>query len=281
MHLSPEQLSSLLPQVIEIADAAGREIMRIYEAGFSVTLKADRSPLTEADMAAQRIIGLGLGTLLVKVPMLAEESKPEVFAQRRGWPRLWLVDPLDGTREFVKRNGEFTVNIALIDEHAPILGVLAAPARQVLYAAARGCGAWRRQGDGALTPIQAECPARAPLRILGSRSHGDAVLDRMVARLGPQSRISIGSALKFGLLAEGSGDLYVRRGATCEWDTAAGHALVLEAGGSVVDLSGQPLRYNARDSVINPSFIAYADRSRDWIAALAGAADSSGAEPSA
>jgi 3'(2'), 5'-bisphosphate nucleotidase len=149
-----------------------------------------------------------------------------------------------------------------------VLGVVYAPARAVLYAAARGCGAFRRDADGRRRPIHAQATAPATLRILGSRSHGDAVLDRMLDRLGQQERISIGSALKFGLLAEGSGDLYVRRGPTSEWDTAAGHAVVLEAGGCVVDLTGAPLRYNARDNLINPSFMAYADRSRDWPALL-------------
>ena len=270
MFLSPEQLSAWLPAVIEIADTAAREIMRIYQAGFSVTLKDDRSPLTEADLAAQRIIGTALHALTPQLPMLGEESASEVFAQRRGWDTLWLVDPLDGTREFVKRNGEFSVNIALVQHHEPVLGVVCGPARSVLYAAARGCGAIRRDPDGSQSPIHVCLTAPATLRVLGSRSHGDAVLDRLLQRLGPQARISVGSALKFGLLAEGSADLYVRRGPTSEWDTAAGHAVVLEAGGGVVDPAGRPLRYNAGDGLINPSFVAYADRSRDWVAQLAG-----------
>jgi 3'(2'), 5'-bisphosphate nucleotidase len=134
----------------------------------------------------------------------------------------------------------------------------------VLYGAARGCGAFRRGADGTRAAIHARTVAADPLRVLGSRSHGDAVLDRMLDRLGAHERISVGSALKFGLLAEGAGDLYVRRGPTSEWDTAAGHAVVLEAGGCVVDLAGAPLRYNSREHLTNPSFLAYADRSRDW-----------------
>jgi 3'(2'), 5'-bisphosphate nucleotidase len=266
--LSPAQLTALLPAVIDIADAAGREIMRIYQTAFDVTLKHDRSPLTEADLAAQRIIAAGLKALTPDIAMLGEESAPQQFEHRRSWSRLWLVDPLDGTREFVKRNGEFTVNIALIEHGEPVLGVVYGPARGVLFGAARGRGAFRRDPDGQRSPIHARSHAPAILRILGSRSHGDAVLDRMLDRLGSHTRISVGSALKFGLLAEGSGDLYVRRGPTSEWDTAAGQAVVLEAGGCVVDLSGAPLRYNLRDSLINPSFLAYADRSRDWPALL-------------
>jgi 3'(2'), 5'-bisphosphate nucleotidase len=262
------QLAAWLPAVIGIADAAGREIMRIYETGFNVTLKQDRSPLTEADLAAQRVIGAGLAALTPDIAMLGEESAPAAIARRRAWRALWLVDPLDGTREFVKRNGEFTVNIALIEDHEPVLGVLAAPARSVLYAAARGCGAFRRDAHGTRTPIAPCLPAASPLRVLGSRSHADALTESLLARLGPQQRLHIGSALKFGLLAEGQADLYLRCGPTSEWDTAAGQALLAEAGGCVVDLTGAPLRYNARDTLINPSFLAYADRSRDWVAQL-------------
>jgi 3'(2'), 5'-bisphosphate nucleotidase len=263
------QLAAWLPAVIDIADAAGREIMRIYETGFNVTLKDDRSPLTEADLAAQRVIGAGLAALTPDIAMLGEESAPQASAQRHAWRALWLVDPLDGTREFVKRNGEFTVNIALIEDHEPVLGIVAAPARGVLYAAARGCGAFRRDADGTRAPIAASPHAASPLRVLGSRSHGDARTEALLVRLGAQLRLSIGSALKFGLLAEGQADLYLRCGPTSEWDTAAGQALLTEAGGCVVDLSGAPLRYNARDGLINPSFLAYADRSRDWVALLA------------
>jgi len=270
MNFSAEELAALLSQVLEIAEAAGREIMRIYEGGFSVTLKSDRSPLTEADIAAQRLIASGLHAVRADIPLLGEESPPEVFSQRRAWGTLWLIDPLDGTREFVKRNGEFTVNIALIHDGEPILGVVAAPARAMLYGAARGCGAFRRGADPARTPIHVRSSAATTLRVLGSRSHGDAVLDRALESLGPQERVSVGSALKFGLLAEGSGDLYVRRGPTSEWDTAAGHTVVLEAGGYVTDLAGKALRYNQRDTVINPSFIAYGDRSRDWPALITG-----------
>jgi 3'(2'), 5'-bisphosphate nucleotidase len=269
-NLDTRQLSDWMPTVMDIADSAGREIMRIYRTAFGVTLKVDRSPLTEADLAAQRIIAAGLGSLTPDIAMLGEESPQQQFEHRREWPRVWLVDPLDGTREFVKRNGEFTVNIALVEHGEPVLGVVHAPARAVMYAAARGAGAFRRDADGSRKTLHVHDKAPPTLRVLGSRSHGDAVLDRLIDRVGQHERISVGSALKFGLLAEGSGDLYVRRGPTSEWDTAAGHAVVLEAGGCVTDLSGVPLRYNARDSMINPSFMAYADRSRDWATLLSG-----------
>jgi 3'(2'), 5'-bisphosphate nucleotidase len=266
--MTPAQLAAALPAVLDIARDAGREIMQIYEGDFGVTLKSDRSPLTEADLAAQRLIAARLRALWPDIPLLGEESGAEAFAQRRGWHTLWLIDPLDGTREFVKRNGEFTVNIALVAGSEPILGVVHAPARKLSYAGARGCGAFSVGENAVRTPLHVQSTAPTPLRVLGSRSHGDARLDRALERLGPQQRLGIGSALKFGLLAEGSGDLYVRRGETSEWDTAAGQAVVLEAGGCVVDMQGQPLRYNQRDTLINPWFIAYADRSRDWIGAL-------------
>lgn len=268
----PETLRAWLPSVIEIAVAAGRDILRIYEADFDVTLKRDRSPLTEADLAAQRTIGAGLAALTPQIHMLGEESAPAVFEQRRSWRTLWLVDPLDGTREFVKRNGEFTVNIALVHAGEAVLGVVYAPVTGVAYAAARGSGAFRQTAGGSRSALhvapRAPTPP-APLRVLASRSHADAALDRMLERLAPVIRISVGSALKFGLLAEGQADLYVRRGSTSEWDTAAGHAVVLEAGGVVVDFTGRALRYNERDTLINPSFIAYGDAGQDWIARLA------------
>lgn len=280
MSLKTAQLSEWLPAVIDIAVAAGREILRVYEADtqFQVTLKQDRSPLTEADLAAQRTIAAGLAALTPAIHMLGEESAATAFQQRRGWQPLWLVDPLDGTREFLKRNGEFTVNIALVEAGEAVLGVVYAPVTGVAYAAARACGAFRREADGSQHVLRVCGAAPATVRVLASRSHADAQLDRLLERLGPQVRISVGSALKFGLLAEGRADLYVRRGRTSEWDTAAGHAVVSEAGGTVVDFDGQPLRYNLRDTLINPSFIAYGDASRDWVALLAAGLDAQSAQ---
>ena len=155
MLLTRERLAALLPTVVDIARAAGREIMRVYESEFAVSHKDDKSPLTEADLAAERCIGAGLAALTPQIPMLGEESAAATGAARRDWRQLWLVDPLDGTREFVKRNGEFTVNIALIDGHEAVLGVLYAPARGVLYTAARGSGAFRTAVDGTVTRIHA------------------------------------------------------------------------------------------------------------------------------
>jgi 3'(2'), 5'-bisphosphate nucleotidase len=266
MNLDLQRPESLLPGVIALARAAGREIMAIYEHGFTVTLKDDRSPLTEADLAAQRVIGAGLAQLTPAVPMLGEESPAAEIAARHDWPALWLVDPLDGTREFVDRNGEFTVNIALVYAHEPVLGVIHAPASGLLFAAARGAGAWLVDAHDARTPLHATRQAPPQPRVVGSRSHRGSSLDRLLARLGPHELRAVGSALKFAWIAQGSADLYARLSPTCEWDTAAGQAIAEEAGARVCDTSGQPLRYNARDTLVNPPFICWADDSRDWLA---------------
>jgi 3'(2'), 5'-bisphosphate nucleotidase len=258
-------LSALLDQLIDASIAAADTIMDVYSRPINAMHKSDGSPVTEADERAEVLILEHLAH--TGIPVLAEES---VAAGRIPAldGRFFVVDPLDGTKEFLKRNGEFTVNIALVEHGEPVLGVVHAPAREVMYAATRGAGAFRRDADGSRKALHVQANAPPTLRVLGSRSHGDAVLDRLIDSVGKHERISVGSALKFGLLAEGSADLYVRRGPTSEWDTAAGHAVVLEAGGSVVDMAGAPLRYNARDTLRNPSFMAYADRSRDWVALL-------------
>jgi 3'(2'), 5'-bisphosphate nucleotidase len=265
MSFDPQTLSRLLPGVIEVARTAGREIMAVYAGDFAVTYKGDRSPLTEADLASQRIITAGLANLAPDIPLLGEESASTEIAERRHWTCLWLVDPLDGTREFVKRNGEFTVNIALIDGHEPVLGVLYGPAQQVLFAGARGCGAFSIDAHGERRSLRAAARAASPPRVLGSRSHRDTSLDDVLGRLGPHELLRVGSALKFGWLADGRGDFYLRLSPTCEWDTAAGQAIAEEAGARVVNLQGQPLRYNQRETLINPSFAAWADDSVDWL----------------
>lgn len=261
---SPERLATLLPEVIRIARAAGEEILHVYRCEFSVELKGDQTPLTAADLAAQHLIETELAALTPDIPMLGEESKPECIAARRSWPTLWLVDPLDGTREFVERNGDFTVNIALVHEHQPVLGVVYAPAINALYAGIPGQGAWRAETDGTLKPIAAARSSAAVPRVLVSRSHRGNSLDAMLARMGAHELVPVGSALKFGLLAEGRGDLYARLSPTSEWDTAAGQAVAVAAGAQVETPEGEPLRYNTRPELLNPCFIAYADTARNW-----------------
>ena len=256
--------ASLAPRVVALARAAGEAIARVYAHEFEVVHKSDRSPLTEADLAAHDVLDRGLGALTPGVPVLSEEAAHAPYAERRDWKRLWLVDPLDGTREFVKRNGEFTVNVALIEDGAPVLGVVYAPVLDELGCAVRGGPAFREQ-RGVRTPLAAPARPHDRLRVAGSRSHPDPRTQALLERLGPHVLVSLGSALKFVRLAAGELDLYVRYGPTSEWDTAAGQCLVEAVGGTVTDLAGEPLRYNGRETLINPDFVASIDRSHDWL----------------
>ncbi len=234
--------------------------MRVYGAEFAVQHKADDSPLTQADLESQRVILEGLAQLTPDVPVLAEESAQAPWSERCSWRELWVVDPLDGTREFVKRNGEFTVNIALVQEHEAVLGVVSAPALGLLYWGGQGIGAFSRHRGAAQAPIRV-CPPRHPLRIVGSRSHASPETAQYISQLGAHEMHGIGSSLKFCLLAAGEADLYPRFGPTSEWDTAAGQALLEAAGGQVTRLDGRRLLYNCRESVINGDFVAFSDPS--------------------
>jgi 3'(2'), 5'-bisphosphate nucleotidase len=254
-----------LGPVIDLARRAGAAILEVYESGaVAVTDKADASPLTQADLRAHRTIVDGLHALTPDWPVLSEESANIDFCVRAHWSRYWLVDPLDGTREFLSHNGEFTVNIALIDEHEPMLGVVFAPARDLLYYGIPGVGAFRVHDDAGATPIVVQRHAPSPLRIVGSRSHRGDSLEHLLSQVGPHQLIAVGSSLKFCMVAEGSADLYPRLGPTSEWDTAAAHAVVLAAGGFVIDTAGAPLTYNCKPELLNPHFLVYADRERQW-----------------
>jgi 3'(2'), 5'-bisphosphate nucleotidase len=258
-------LHALALNLLPIAARAGAAIMQIYDAGFAVERKEDNSPLTLADLESQRIIIEALTELTPDIPILSEESAQAPWHERRTWRELWVVDPLDGTREFVKRNGEFTVNIALVVEHEPVLGLVAAPALGQVFWGAAGIGAFSQHGGvaqsgAAHSPIHVS-PPQAPLRVVGSRSHPSPDTAAYLTRLKPHVMTGIGSSLKFCLVAEGNADLYPRFGPTSEWDTAAGQALLEAAGGHVTRLDGHRLRYNCRDSVINGDFLAFSDRS--------------------
>ncbi|HEY0179202.1 MAG TPA: 3'(2'),5'-bisphosphate nucleotidase CysQ, partial [Dokdonella sp.] len=235
---------------------------------FAVEQKDDRSPLTAADLASHHLIIEALGALTPDVPVLSEESAGISWDARSHWSRYWLVDPLDGTREFVKRNGEFTVNIALIDRHRPVLGVVQRPVGGELASAWDGGGAWLAESPGAPPRRLATRPRPAPLVVAGSRSHASPREDALLARLGDRSKLPLGSSLKFVRIAAAEADLYLRLGATSEWDTAAGQCVVEQAGGAVLDLAGRVLTYNARESLTNPEFFAVGDRAADWSALL-------------
>ena len=253
--------------LIEIAKAAGSAILEVYGSAFEVETKADDSPLTEADRRAHRIIVDGLRALTPDLPVISEESEPPPYDERRRWPRYWLVDPLDGTKEFVDRNGEFTVNIALIDGAEPVLGVVGAPAQSKIYLGDRARRTAWRHDEGGKTALQTRAMRGDSVAVVASRRHGTVRLDRYLRTLGDcfrrVDRVHLGSSLKLCVLAEGGADLYPRLGPTSEWDIAAAHAVLTAAGGAVMQMDGKPLRYN-KESLLNPDFLAVADRSYAW-----------------
>ncbi len=258
---SPEFLNS----VISIAEDAANKILEIYQSDFSVESKEDNSPLTAADMASHKTIIAGLHELTPEIPVLSEESATIPFETRKNWERYWLVDPLDGTREFVKKNGEFTVNIALIDNHQPILGVVYVPVTQLCYFSSRGFGAHKQVAGKKAERINTRKTSNSSFTVAGSRSHGSEQQQKFFAALGSNVEvIAIGSSLKLCLVAEGKVDIYPRFGLTSEWDTAAAHAIVIEAGGLVTDEHLNPLEYNKKESILNPHFLVIADDDFEW-----------------
>ncbi|HEU4653255.1 MAG TPA: 3'(2'),5'-bisphosphate nucleotidase CysQ [Steroidobacteraceae bacterium] len=257
-----------LQPVFDIARRAGAAILDVYAGHFQVTDKADQSPLTIADLRSHELITEGLRQLDPTIPVLSEEASSIAFEVRSTWNRYWLVDPLDGTREFVSRNGEFTVNIALIENHEAVAGIVYVPVTDTLYFGTRASGASRIVKNGAVERISVRS-AQSPLRVVGSRSHRDPEFANLLPRLEPCELVSVGSSIKFCLVAEGKADFYPRFGPTSEWDTAAAQAVLEAAGGAVVTFDGAPLRYNTKASLLNPSFIAIGDRSRDWLKYLA------------
>jgi 3'(2'), 5'-bisphosphate nucleotidase len=257
----------LLLEVTALAREAGRAILEVYASSFSVQEKEDRSPLTEADLRSEKLILAGLRRIAPEIPVLSEESGQVPYATRKSWRRLWVVDPLDGTKEFVQRNGEFTVNIALVDDHRPVLGIVHAPALARDYYACEGVGAFRSDARAAGRAIRVARRGSGPVRVVGSRSHRGNSLDAFLARVGPHEFVEVGSSMKLCLVAEGDADVYPRMGPTSEWDTAAGQCVLEQAGGQVLKLDGQPLAYN-REDTLNPNFVGFADAGIDWLALL-------------
>lgn len=227
----------LLQAVAAIAEAAGKAILQIYQQDVSVSYKADESPLTAADLAAHQLILQELMTLTPKIPQLSEEAADIDWSVRKNWHYYWLIDPLDGTKEFIKRNGEFTVNIALVCAGEPVLGVIHAPVLQKTYSAVLGVGAFLRdnsQTPSATTEINAKAPKPNEIvRIVGSRSHAQPGMDALLSQFPQHELIAVGSSLKFCFIAEGSAHLYPRLGPTMLWDTGAGHVIAIAAGATV------------------------------------------------
>lgn len=264
---------ALVRPLRELARAAARDILQVYDAASAEALalreKADRSPLTAADLAAHRRLTAGLRRLTPDVPILSEEAADVPLAERKEWTRFWLLDPLDGTREFLSRNGEFTVNIALIEHGVPQFGLVHVPVGGREYWGGRGRGAWRADTASATgTPLQVARRSGETIRVVGSRSHRGDSLDGFLARLGPHALMALGSSLKLCVLAEGGADVYPRLGATSQWDIAAGQAVLEGAGGQVRTLDGGTLRYDPRIDFLNPHFVAFGPADRDWLGLL-------------
>ena len=256
----------LTQEALAIARHAGRRIVEVYskECECDVSYKSDQTPVTTADLAAHDVILEQLQQLQPLLPVLSEESDSIPFAERHEWPTYWLVDPLDGTREFLRRNGEFSVNIALISNNRPIAGVIVAPVLNIAYFATQSFGAFKQVGDSAPQPISVRS-APDPVTVARSRSPVTGPrLQQFLDAIGEHDEISMGSALKSCLVAEGAADVYARLGPTGEWDTAAAQCIVEEAGGYIRDTSSQDLTYNMRESLINPSFLVFGDDQVDW-----------------
>lgn len=248
-------------KIIDIAFAAGKQIMEVYAQDFSVEIKGDNSPLTAADRKANAVILEGLQANYADIPYISEEVKQTDYATRKNWNRFWLIDPLDGTKEFIKKNGEFTVNIALIEDGEPVLGVVYAPAKAVGYIGVKGVGAYRYDAHGNREAISntEHYTAKHKIIVVGSRSHETpetiAFVDKLKAEGKEIDFVASGSSLKLCLVAEGKADVYPRFGPTMEWDTAAAHAVALYAGKQVLSTeTGKPLVYN-KDNLLNPYFI--------------------------
>ncbi len=263
--------NKLLPQIIRIAEEAGHAILEIYERNckLKVNTKADASPVTEADLLAHKLIVTSLQRLTPEIPILSEESSSIDHNLRQCWPRHWLVDPLDGTKEFINRNGEFTVNIALIEAGKPALGVVYVPVTKTTYAGIPGFGASKQGPNGKAQVLKTKALNRYnKVNLVTSRSHLDAKVAtcaQALEKIAPVTQTPIGSSLKLCLIAEGLADIHIRIGRTCEWDIGAAQAVLTAAGGKVVDFNGNPLSYNQKNDLYNPNFIAVADRKFNWL----------------
>lgn len=268
-----DNLALLLPAVCGIAEDAAAAIMAIYrdESLWQVQRKADNSPLTDADLAANRVIVAALRQLTPDIPVISEECDEVDFAVRSAWPRCWMVDPLDGTREFIARNDEFSVNIALIESDRAVLGVVHAPVTGIAWCAARGHGAARIEKHHRVPLHAAAFPARggrAPRLVVSRRHRGDRDMAFCMAverEMGQVELAAAGSAFKICAVAEGSADTYPRFGPTMEWDTAAGQVIVEEAGGALLDTQGRPFRYNRRDTLRNGDFLVTGRDAERWL----------------
>lgn len=260
-----ESTSQLLEQLCGLAERAGAAILADKERTSQISFKADESPLTSADLASHKTIVEGLSMIDPSIPVLSEEAKTLPFESRRGWSRYFLVDPLDGTKEFIKGKKEYTVNIALIVDGVPEVGVVYVPELKQMFAGAKGLGAFRAESGGPLQKIGVAQKSAPVPRIVGSSSHASPEMARFLEALGDHEILQFGSSLKICQVADGTAHFYPRFGPTSEWDTAAGHAVVLAAGGQVVKLDGSSLDYNQKESLLNPAFFVIGPQDRPWL----------------
>ena len=255
--------------VVELVRRAGDAILEIYSRDIEVETKDDDSPLTQADLASHRVLVEGLEKLTPDIPVMSEEGNSLEFDVRSSWSRYWLIDPLDGTKEFINKNGEFTVNVALIEGHASVFGVVGVPVQDVVYTGDVRTGKALRHGPDGVEEIHGrERTDAQALTVVASRSHGgerlESYLESLEAQFGEVSRTPVGSSLKLCILAEGQADIYPRLGPTSEWDIAAAHAVLAAAGGDLWAVGARNLEYNTKESVLNPEFIAVSDRQYPW-----------------
>ncbi|GAB2190338.1 3'(2'),5'-bisphosphate nucleotidase CysQ [Sessilibacter sp. MAH1] len=269
-----ETLLNWAQSVHKICEDAGRDILEVYNrtGNIEVETKSDESPVTAADLAAHQTIISGLSELTPDIPILSEESALPDYSIRKQWSQYWLIDPLDGTKEFINRNGEFTVNIALIRDGDPILGIVYVPVKKIAYIGVQELGAWKicnnERSDIRIRTVQSQIEHHLPIELVASRRHGAEAVENMIQTLetefGQVSTKSMGSSLKLCLIAEGEADLYPRLALTSEWDTAAAHAVVNAAGGKVIDANFDILRYNQKDNILNPYFFVIGDTTCPW-----------------
>ncbi len=256
--------NDLIPLLIMLCRCTGNRINEIYNGKFNIETKSDMTPVTCADIAAHCAIVSGLEMITPDIPVLSEEEADIPFETRRQWQRYWLIDPVDGTREFINRTGEFTINIALIENNKPILGVIYAPIIEVCYYARRGNGAFKLIQGQEAERLTVRCCDEDNIVVARGRCGTPPEFDTYTHKLKPVEILNVGSSLKPCIIACGEADIYPRFGPTSEWDTAAAQCILEEAGGLITDFNMQPLRYNTKDSLLNPNFFAFGDTSKKW-----------------
>ena len=266
MNNTPGDFVDKCTLAVDISKLAGARILELFLPQIAVTQKADETPLTAADLAANKLIIAELGKIDPDLPVITEESCDVPLPERARWEWYWLVDPLDGTREFIRQNGEFSVNIALMHKGTPVLGVVHAPVLDITYWASTGSGAWKQVGDEPPRQISVRtAPSKRVTVALGWSPRFGKRLQSFLDKLGDHHELRMGGALKSCLVAEGRADIYVCLGPTGEWDTAAAQCIVHEAGGTLTDIQSRKLQYNARESMINPDFLVYGRGEHHWV----------------